>query len=335
MTLSDRPGRHARTGPRRTRRPLRPWQRALLVTVLAAAGALGALYGAALATSGTGELLAPGAGSAALLRSGLYLSLAVLLGELAGARMVRAVPEAPGPLPASRATWAAVAGVVCAEGQLLLLDSGGFLNSASGAAQHIEVYGTRTGGLAHLAANGFLLAALCFGTGRRKWAPVPLAMVVVAEALRAHPEDDTPLVGALLTCVHLTAAALWVGGLVYVLRAGLLWRHEPGAVRALLRRYTRLAAATFAAVAVTGTLSTLRRLPLDEVFSTAYGRTLLVKLGLFAAVSALALTARRGLDRGDPELVGVTRPAKAESVALAAVVVVSAVLTVVPVPPSG
>ncbi|WP_240649410.1 CopD family protein [Streptomyces sp. Z26] len=372
MTVSDRTGGHARPRsplpltaplPPRTfvgsRTPVearRRVPRAPVTAALAAAGALGALYGAALATSGTGEPYAPGAGPAALLRAGLYLALAVLLGEAAGARMARTLPEAPGPPPPSRATWAALAGVVCAEAQLLLLDGGGFLDGGPGGGQHLDVYGTRTGGLAHLAANGFLLAALCLGTGRRAWAPVPLAAVVVAEALRAHPEDDTPLVGALLTATHLTAAALWVGGLLYVLRVGVLWRGHPYAVRALLLRWARLAAAAFTAVAVTGTCSTLRRLPPEEVLKTAYGRTLLVKLALFAAVSALALAARRGLTDGGGERDGdrerrggregepgpdgpgcdqVLRPARVEWWALAAVVVVSAVLTVVPVPTPG
>lgn len=345
MTLSDRAAhpRHAR--PRSLRR-------VLLVAGLLLVAVLTALTGATLATSGTNELRSPATGSSALLRSALIVSLALLLGELAVARMARSLPgavalpearreageerpspsgRAPGRLPRSWATAAAVIGALSAEGQLFLLDKSGSLATASGSADLVEVYGTRTGGLAHLAANGFLLAALCFGTRRYAWAPVPLAMVVLAEAMRAHPESNSPLYGTLLTFVHLTAACLWVGGLVYVLRTTRLWRHLPGAVTALWGRYTKLAAVAFAAVAVTGTLSTLRRLPLDAVLDTAYGRTLLVKLALFGAVSALALGARRRL-HGRRDLDGTARPARAESVALAGIVVVSAVLTVVPLP---
>ncbi|MCT2592505.1 CopD family protein [Streptomyces sp. N2-109] len=345
MTLSDRAARHAR--PRSLRR-------VLLVSGLVLCAVLLALTGATLATNGTNELRSPATGTSALLRSALVVSLALLLGELAVARMARTLPgekaeagaaagtgtgtgtgldagTAPLRLPRSWATAAAVVGALSAEGQLFLLDSGGSLATASGSADLVEVYGTRTGSLAHLAANGFLFAALCFGTRRHAWAPVPLATVVLAEALRAHPEPDSPLYGSLLTFVHLTAACLWVGGLVYVLRATRLWRHRPAAVRALWGRYTRLAAFAFAAVAVTGTLSTLRRLPLDAVLDTAYGRTLLVKLALFSAVSALALGARQRL-HGRRDLDGTARPARAESVALAGIVVVSAVLTVVPLP---
>lgn len=315
----------------------RSLRRAALTGGLVLAAVLLALTGATLATLGTNELRSPATGTSALLRSALVVSLALLLGELAVARMARSAAGTAKDtrlthgLPRSWATAAAIVGAVSAEGQLLLLDSGGSLATASGSADLVEVYGTRTGGLAHLAANGFLLAALCFGTRRYGWAPLPLAMVVLAEALRAHPEPDSPLYGALLTFVHLTAACLWAGGLAYVLRTARLWRHRPTAVRALWGRYTKLAACAFAAVAVTGTLSTLRRMPLDAVLDTAYGRTLLAKLALFAAVSALALGARRRLHRRR-DLEGTARPASAESVALAGIVVVSAVLTVVPLP---
>ncbi|OEV05643.1 CopD family protein [Streptomyces oceani] len=321
VTASDHPARHAR--PRSPRRTVLIWS-------LVATGALTALYGPAMATALTGELQAPGAGSAALLRTGLFLCLAVLLGELAGARMAQSVPDGPALLPRSWATVTAVVGVVCAEAQILWLDNGGWIGSAGGA-DRFEAYGTRTGALAHLAANGFLLAALCIGTKRRGWAALPLSLVVLAEALRAHPEDNTPLLGSLLTFVHLTAAALWVGGLVYVLRTWRMWRHRAAPARALMGRYTRLAAAAFGAVVVTGTLSTLRRLPLNAVFDTAYGQTLLVKLTLFGVVSALALAARRHL-AADRDPAGVSGPARTESLVLVAVMVVSALLTVMPLP---
>ncbi|NEE48738.1 copper resistance protein CopD, partial [Streptomyces sp. SID8455] len=63
----------------------------------------------------------------------------------------------------------------------------------------------------------------------------------------------------------------------------------------------------------------------------AYGRTLLVKLALMTVVSALAVAARRRMLRDtDPALAH--RLARREQVVLGAVVVVSAILTVVPDP---
>lgn len=72
-------------------------------------------------------------------------------------------------------------------------------------------------------------------------------------------------------------------------------------------------------------------MPPDVVLTSAYGRTLLAKLVLVAVVSALALGARRRL-ASDAHPAAAHRRARRELVALAAVVLVSAVLTVVPDP---
>ncbi|WP_434600275.1 CopD family protein [Streptomyces sp. A5-4] len=87
----------------------------------------------------------------------------------------------------------------------------------------------------------------------------------------------------------------------------------------------------FTALTVTGTASTLRRLPLDQILSSAYGRTLLAKLLLVAVAGLLALPARRRLHRArrGPSAF---RAARVELVALGAVVLVSALLTAVPLP---
>ena len=54
----------------------------------------------------------------------------------------------------------------------------------------------------------------------------------------------------------------------------------------------RLTVATFTVVIATGVASALLLIPLGAVFSTVYGRVLLVKLGLVTAAATLALTAR-------------------------------------------
>ncbi|WNI26864.1 CopD family protein [Streptomyces sp. ITFR-16] len=283
-----------------------------------------ALLGAGVATHGTGELRIPGAGTATLLRSVLFGALAVHAGALAAAVLARPVPGRPDAAPRGWGTAASVTGALAAAGQIVRLARVSDLGI-------VETYGTREGGLLLLIANGFVLAALCAASRRPGLAALPLALVIGAEALRAHPEAYSPLAGAALTVVHLTAASLWTGTLLHVLRTARLWREAPAAARALLGRYARLAAWLYAALAVTGTCSALRRLPADTVLTSAYGRTLLAKLVLVAVVSALALAARRRLAR-DPDPGAAHRPARREAVALVAVVVVSAVLTVVPDP---
>ncbi|MFF3750937.1 CopD family protein [Streptomyces sp. NPDC002018] len=275
-----------------------------------------ALLGASMAARGTGELRIPGAGRTTALRVAVFAALALHLGELAGARLARA-----GPAPRGWALPAALTGAAASAAQIAVLAAVSGLGVTT-------VYGTVEGRLLLVMANGFLLAAGCVALDRPSWAPLPLAVVVGAEALRAHPEPYTPMLGTALTVVHLTAASLWTGGLLYVLCTAWLRRGDPAGARAVLVRYARLAAWLFAALAATGTVSTLRRLPADVVLSTAYGRVLIAKLVLVAVVGALALTARHRLRAGRDVL----PPARAELALLAVVVVLSAVLTVVPDP---
>ncbi|MFE4610449.1 CopD family protein [Streptomyces niveus] len=274
------------------------------------------LYGAGLASRGTGELRIPAAGTTSLLRAVVFTALALHLGELAGAALART-----GTLPRSLALPAALAGAAASAGQIVVLAVVSDLDIPA-------TYGTREGGLLLVMANGFLLAAGCVGLGRPRWALLPLAGVILAEALRAHPEPYSPEWGTALTVVHLTAASLWAGGLCHVLRTMWLRRAAPADARAVLARYARGAVWLLVVLAATGTLSTLRRLPADVIVTSAYGRVLIAKLVLVAAASALALAARRRLLHSrDAHLA-----ARVELAVLAAVVLISAVLTVVPDP---
>ncbi|MDQ0987177.1 CopD family protein [Streptomyces sp. V2I9] len=302
----------------------RPWAGPLLVCAAGGLALLVALLGPGIAARGTGELRIPGAGPTTVLRAVLFAALALHLGELLAPQLIRPVRGRPRTAVRSRAVIASLAGAAAAAGQIVLLAAVSGLGIS-------ETYGTREGGLLLLVANGLVLAALCAASRRPALALAPLALVIGAEALRAHPEAYSPEIGAALTVVHLTAASLWTGGLLYVLRTMWLWRGSPVAARALLGRYARLAIWLYVALAATGTASTLRRLPLDVVFTSAYGRTLLVKLTLMAVVSVLAVAARRRmLQDTDPSTAH--RLARREQGVLGLVVVVSAILTVVPDP---
>ncbi|MDX3376124.1 CopD family protein [Streptomyces sp. ME02-6991-2A] len=313
------------TGPTPSRFPTPP--RLPVTAALAAAGLLAlliAVLGPGLAARGTGELRIPGAGLTTLLRTVLFTALAVHLGELLAPQLIRPVRGRPRTAVRSWSVYAALAGAAAAAGQIVQLAAVSGLGIT-------ETYATRDGGLLLLIANGLFIAAGCAASKRPALALAPLAVVIGAEAIRAHPEAYSPEIGAALTVVHLTAASLWTGGLLYVLRTMWLWRGSPVAARALLGRYARLAIWLYVALAATGTASTLRRLPLDVVFTSAYGRTLLVKLALMAVVSALAVAARRRMLR-DTDPAVAHRLARREQAVLGAVVVVSAILTVVPDP---
>ncbi|MFD8387890.1 CopD family protein [Streptomyces sp. NPDC059680] len=309
--------------------------RAVALLALVALGALIPLLGPSAALHGTGEAAAPGVGGIGLLRAVLFAGLSVPLGELFVHRLARRLPGVPPERPRSWAPLATAAGFVAALALASVVSAGNLVPHGLGQIDVGGLYGSRDGRLALLEVNAFLLAALCAFLRRPAAQVWPLAAVVVAEALRAHPAtEQSPLTGSGLTLVHLTCAALWTGGLLHALRLVGLWRGDPAGA-ALLGRYARVAAGLLAAVTTTGVCSSLRRMPpatvLDQLTTTAYGRTLLAKVILVAAVVLLALWARIRLRRAADPLTACA-PARAEVIALGAVVAVSGLLTALPLP---
>lgn len=331
--------------------------RAAAVLVLLLAGLLVPLLGPSLALDGTGEGTGPGSGAVTFLRTVMFAALCVHVGELFVAVLVRRLPAArhatesegaeesdgaEGPeaarrgngsvWPASWATAASLVGLVAAFGLALIVSTGNLVTLNLADMDVGGLYGTRDGTLALIEINGFLLAALCASSRRPALAALPLFAVIVAEALRAHPEVYSPLFGSALTLAHLTSAALWTGGLLHVLRTLAAWRRTDRAGgTVLLGMYARVALVLFGVLTLTGVLSTVRRLPLDGLLSTAYGRVLMAKLLLVLVVVVLALLAQRRL-RGASDPRAVLVPARAEVLVLLLVVAVSALLTAMPLP---
>ncbi|MFD4632990.1 CopD family protein [Streptomyces sp. NPDC058284] len=311
---------------------------AVAVLVLVAVAALVPLLGPSVALRGTGEAEAPGTAVITFLRTVVFAALCVQLGEVFAGRLARRVPGAPlHRAPRGWGAYTAWAGCAAALGLAAIVANGNLVPQGLSDLDIGRLYDTRDGRLALLEVNAFLVAALCARTRRPSGAALPLAAVVVAEALRAHPPvEDAPLVGSGLTLVHLSCGALWAGGLLYVLRLLRRWRTSaPREAVAVLGLYARVAAVLLAAITATGVCSTLRRMPpgtvTDQLTETAYGRTLLAKLLLVAVVAALALLARRRLRRTEDRLSAYV-PARGEVLALGVVVVLSALLTAVPVP---
>ncbi|WP_189783764.1 CopD family protein [Streptomyces capitiformicae] len=321
------------------RRPEGGTGRTVVLLALVAVGALIPLFGPRVALDGTGEAAAPAVGGVGLLRAVSLAALCVPVGELLVAWLVRRVPGAPPERPRSGAVWAAGGGFVAALGLASVVATGNLVPGSPADMDVGGLYETRDGKLALLEVNAFAAAGLCALSRRPATQLAPLAAIAVAEALRAHPptEHYSPLVGSALTLTHLTCAALWAGGLLHVLRTlrTRAWRTATGAGAALLGLYARVAVVLLAGVTATGVWSTLRRMPpgtvLDQLTDTAYGRTLLAKVLLVAAVATLALWARLRLRHADDPL-GTCTPARAEVAVLGIVVAVSALLTALPVP---
>ncbi|WP_354243821.1 copper resistance protein CopC [Arthrobacter sp. UYEF20] len=267
-----------------------------------------------------------------ILRALLFTALALALGEQAGTRLLARLRGAPpGPRPIT--LWACLAGLAAVAGLALLLLGNGSLTAGLTRPVPEALTGGRPGILTLVQISGFALAATAAVARRRAWLWLPLAAVIGAEALRAHPQLADPLLGIPLTVLHLAAAILWSGMLVHILRTLIRWRQQRDLAREALALYSRTAVWLFTAVVLTGLGTALILVPPDSLLTTDYGRVLLAKTALVAAAAGLALAARRLLRRKSA-LEKIRRPARAEAAALSAVLVVSAVLTVLPVPGS-
>lgn len=225
----------------------------------------------------------PAWGEAAL-RWLLFAGLAVAVGGLIAQRFTATARAEQPALPPVR-SWAPAGLTVALAGVLGLMALRGF-----DAATVAALWDGRAG-LVLIAEAVGLLAALAM-VKLRRWALAPLAVVIVAEGIRSHLGTTEGTWGAVLTGVHLAAIAVWVGALPHSIRAIFAWRRVTGAVRWVLASYVRLALWTYVVVVATGVVSVLVLVPLSQVFSTTYGRVLLIKLALVAAASVAALGAR-------------------------------------------
>ncbi|MEX2290558.1 MAG: copper resistance CopC family protein [Mycobacteriales bacterium] len=269
----------------------------------------------------------------ALPRALLFLGLALALGGMAGAAIAR---REAGDRAATR-PWTRLGALLGVAGATTML-----LQVASFQPSDVPALLQTSGPARLLAAEAALFSfALLVARAplRGAVAAVALAGVVLLEGLRAHPGEAVGSFGVLLTVVHLAAAAMWVGGLVHVVRLAVAWRGRSLATWMVVGAYARIAAALFLVVLLTGTLSALLLLPtLSDWSSTTYGQVLLLKLVVVAAALAAALTARlrhrRGVDNGadvvnrrDRSPWALSNAARFQAALLALVVVVTAGLT--------
>lgn len=152
--------------------------------------------------------------------------------------------------------------------------------------------------------------------------------VVALEGIRAHPSEITGAAGAVLTAVHLLAGALWLGGLVHVLRIAVAGQAGRLPVRVALLTYARGALVLLAVVVITGTISALLVLPSRADWTaTTYGHVLLLKLGLVVLAIVAAALARLRVRRKPGTRLGLGRVLAVEAALLGAVVFAAAALT--------
>ncbi|GAA1194546.1 hypothetical protein GCM10009608_32490 [Pseudonocardia alaniniphila] len=270
-------------------------------------------------------------------RWALFAGLALALGGVVGDRFTgRVLHEVdadraarPRPLTIVGAGLGAVAAVVLAAAQVGL-NLGQLVSTGPGRVLGVEIL-------------AFALTAALAGLGRHHQGPivrtsvaVALLAVVAAEGLRAHPHEDSPILGTALTIAHLFAAGIWIGALVHVLRVAHRWRDRVGWTRLLIHDYARLALILVAVVVATGTAEAIIVLPTPaSLITTAYGLVLLGKITLVAVVLAIATLARRRLRHSVRAAAGqpLGRAVRVEAAGLVGVLAATAVL--VSVTPAG
>ncbi len=277
----------------------------------------------------------PGQWPTALLRWVQFAALAAALGGLAGRALAmwhRGRRDAAA-LPPPWALRASLLGAAASAGLALLFLGTGSLAAGLASFSVRRLLASGPGAITFTEFAAFAVAAVLLRLRRPGLAVVPLIAVVVAEGLRAHIDSVVPVGGAVLTWVHLLAAALWAGMLLYVVRAAIAWRADPSAVRGVIALYARAAAWLFAVVVVTGIISALVLVrPLGDLLTTSYGRVLLIKAALVAVAAALALAGRLWLRHRPLPGAGPALATRVESGTLAGVLAVAALLSTVAAP---
>jgi copper transport protein len=149
------------------------------------------------------------------------------------------------------------------------------------------------------AAVGATLAAIGLGDERVRPVASPFVLpLVVAPTLAGHALDpgrswiDVPI-----DLLHVAAAAVWLGGLVALVFA--VPRGETEAATPAARVFSKLALVSVIVVALTGAGRALAELSsVSQLWSTGYGRALVVKTVLFGVLILLGSFSRDALRSG-------------------------------------
>ncbi len=146
-------------------------------------------------------------------------------------------------------------------------------------------------------------------------------------SLSSHQSDDRGWLPSFADWVHLSAATLWIGGLLSL--ALVVWT-DRGLRRSAFWRFSEMAGPLVALVVAAGVYMTFKRFPaLDDLWSVGYGRLLLVKLGLVSLALSWGafhhFVVRPRLDR--PAVAGrLSRSLAGEATVAVAILLLAAIL---------
>jgi copper transport protein len=202
-----------------------------------------------------------------------------------------------------------------------------------------EVLASRFGA-AHLVRLGALAAAMVLlrpvirgkgWGGDRALLGVLGAVAISTWSVSGHPSaSPVPMVTIVADMIHLASMSVWLGGLV-MLMVFLLPRANETELGAIVPVWSRWAAYAVATLVLTGTAQALIEVgTVSALFSTTYGRLVIAKVGLVAAVVAVASFSRRlvgTVAAGTPTAAGTLRRfVIAETVVAALILGVTSVL---------
>ncbi len=169
-------------------------------------------------------------------------------------------------------------------GAFLLVFLGG--SEAIGHASISTRFGTVMAVAVSVAAVGALFAALAPLYSQLEWLAIAAAVVLLPlPTLAGHALDaGRPRIEIVVDLLHVGAASLWLGGLVSLALA-----LRGGVERApLLKRFSNIALASVLVLAATGVIRAFSELnAVSQLWSTGYGRTLIVKTGLLTLLVGL------------------------------------------------
>jgi copper transport protein len=265
-------------------------------------------------------------------RSAMLVGLAVALGELAGRGIFRHYKgPRPAPMPPPWALRGSLLGLAASVALVITALAGpGLASSLARPASGLGGHATET--IAIVEAVLFALAAIALWLRQPRLSIVPLMGVVLAEGIRGHPEGIIPAAGALVTYCHLLPAVIWVGMLLYTVRAAMAWRAYPSAMHSLVALYSKAAGWLFAFVIISGIVSALILVPPSSLVTTRYGWFLIAKAAIVCVVAGLALAGQRWLRGTSAPGVGPALATRLELAGLGVVLLVTGVLTVITPP---
>ena len=166
-----------------------------------------------------------------------------------------------------------------------------------------------------------------FVEGKRRRLPLALTLggIIVTVSVSGHAISTSPMVvGVVVDMLHVVALGSWIGGLFVLVFVGR--RLGDSQMLTVTDRFSGIAQIALPVVVASGIAQSwlLVRDP-SQIFTTQFGRTLVVKVALVSVIIALSATARRALKRRD---VGNLRTTVAFEVVVAVVVMaVTASLT--------